>query len=87
MKVEAAVSEGRRLLSDVVPWSLDEVSTRNCYHCLAPREGIYVTCRKGHPMTTTSDNHGQRLTYNVVIRLAQLLKPCRGCKDFDNSWR
>jgi hypothetical protein len=63
-----------------------EVSTRNCYHCLVPKEGIYVSCRKGHPMITVSGRHKHRLTYNGVIRLARLMKPCQNCPDFDNDW-
>ena len=86
MKIESAVRANRRLLSIVTPWSLDEVSTRNCYHCLAPKRGIYVSCRKGHPMVTTSGKHKRQLTYNGVIRQKRLLKPCHGCSDFDNSW-
>ena len=70
----------------VEPWPDDEVSTRNCYHCLAPKDGIYVRCGKGYPMVATSGRHKRQLTYNGVIRLARLLKPCQSCADFDNDW-
>ena len=86
MKAESKVNTRKRSLSIVTPWPLDEVSTRNCYHCLAPRSGIYVSCRKGHSMVTTSGKHKRQLTYNGVIRQKRLLKPCQGCKDFDNIW-
>jgi hypothetical protein len=71
----------------VKPWPTSEVSTRNCCHCLAPKEGIYVRCRKGHPMTAEYDRHRRQLTYNGVVRLDRLVAPCRGCDDFDNDWR
>ena len=86
MKIESAVRVNRKLLSVVTPWPMDEVSTRNCCHCLAPKDGIHVTCQRGHPMVTTSGKHKRRLAYNGVIRQKRLLKPCQGCKDFDNSW-
>lgn len=70
----------------VTPWPLDEVSTRNCYNCLAPREGRYVSCRLGHPLITRSGNHRRRLAYNGVVRNNSILKPCQGCHDFDNDW-
>ena len=86
MKAKSEANTRKRLFSTVTPWPLDEVSTRNCYHCLAPRRGIHISCRKGHSMVTTSGKHKRQLTYNGVIRQKRLLKPCQGCKDFDNSW-
>lgn len=68
------------------PWPLSEVSTRNCRHCLAPRDGVYVSCRRGHPMVGDYDRHKRRLSYNGVITVSRLLKPCQGCDDFDNDW-
>ena len=86
MTVAARVRRRQKRFMVVEPWPFDEVSTRNCCHCLAPREGIYVSCRKGHPMTTKSSRHKRQLTYNGVIRLSRLLKPCQDCADFDNDW-
>ena len=68
------------------PWPADEISTRNCFHCLAPRDGIYVRCQKKHPMVTVSGRNRHRVTYNGVVRLARLLDSCHGCVDFDNDW-
>lgn len=76
----------KRKFMETEPWLADEVSTRNCYHCLAPKEGIYVSCRMKHLMITISGQHKRRLTYNGVIRLARLMKPCESCPDFDNHW-
>ena len=67
-------------------WPEDEVSTRNCYHCLAPSEGVHVRCRCGHEMVTEYYRHLRQLTYNGVIRSDALLKLCRRCADFDNNW-
>lgn len=71
----------------VAVWPADEISTRNCRNCLAPKEGVYVSCRKGHPMITGRRLNRHALTYNGVLKLGKLLLPCRGCKDFDNDWR
>ncbi len=68
------------------PWPLDEASTRNCRHCLAPKDGVHVLCNKGHPMVGDYDRHKRQLTYNGVITVSRLLKPCQGCADFDNDW-
>jgi hypothetical protein len=87
MTVETRLRKPPRRFAVVRPWPIDEVSTRNCRHCLAPDEGIYVRCRKGHPMTAEYDRHRRRLTYNGVVRVARLVAPCRGCRDFDNDWR
>jgi len=83
--VPVEVGQKRRFM-ETEPWPTEEVSTRNCYHCLAPNERIYVSCRKGHAMVTVSGQHRRRLTYNGVIRLARLMKPCQDCPDFDNDW-
>jgi hypothetical protein len=87
MTVEIRSRKPPRRLAVVRPWPAGEVSTRNCRHCLAPDEGIYVRCRKGHTMTAEYDRHRRRLTYNGVVRVARLVAPCRGCRDFDNDWR
>jgi hypothetical protein len=86
MKAKTRVKTRKRPLSIIRPWPMDEVSTRNCRHCLAPKEGDYVGCRKGHLMVSTSGKHKRPLAYNGVIRQKRLLKPCQGCKDFDNNW-
>jgi len=86
MKVETKKNVKSGALSIVSPWPLDEVSTRNCYHCMAPDDGVHVACRKGHPLVTRSGKHKRRLAYNGVIRQNRLLRPCQGCKDFDNRW-
>ena len=70
----------------VKPWPTDEVSTRNCYHCLAPKEGMYVRCRKGCPMAVDYDRHQHLFTYNGVIKSPRLVAPCHDCQDFDNNW-
>ena len=67
-------------------WSMDEVSTRNCYHCLAPREGVYVRCRRGHELVVEHARHKHQITYNGVVKIDRLLKVCRDCQDFDNNW-
>ena len=87
MTTETAGAEGQRRFIITEPWPDDEVSTRNCRHCLAPAGGVYVRCRKGHPMVTSSERHRRQLTYNGVIKMPLLLKPCQGCADFDNDWR
>jgi hypothetical protein len=87
MTVETRLRKPPRRFAVVRPWPTDEVSTRNCRHCLAPDEGIYVRCQKGHSMTAEYDRHRRRLTYNGVVRVARLVAPCRDCKDFDNDWR
>ena len=76
----------RKQVVTVEPWPIDEVSTRNCRHCLAPKNGVDVKCRKGHPMAAKYDRHRHSLTYNGVIRVARLVAPCLGCPDFDNDW-
>ena len=86
MTVATRLRKQQKRFVVVSPWPTDEVSTRNCYHCLAPKEGIHVRCRKGHPMTADYDRHKHQLTYNGVIRVARLVAPCRGCEDFDNNW-
>ena len=65
-------------------WPLNEVSTRNCRHCLA--RDVFVCCGKGHSMVGEYSRHKRRLTYNGVITASRLLKPCLGCEDFDNDW-
>jgi len=84
--VATRVRNKQRQVVTVQPWATDEVSTRNCYHCLAPRAGTYVSCRKGHQMTTSSERHRRNLTYNGVVKLGRLMKPCINCADFDNDW-
>jgi len=71
----------------VESWPEDEISTRNCHHCLAPKEGVYVRCRQGRQMVAEYYRHLRQLTYNGVIRYDGLLKLCRNCPDFDNDWR
>ena len=67
-----------KVLKETAIWPADEISTRNCYNCEAPKQGIYVSCRKGHQMVN--------MTYNGAIVRDFLLTPCRDCNDFDNSW-
>ncbi len=67
------------------PWPLDETSTRNCRHCLAPKDGGRVLCDKGHLMVGDHDLRG-RLTYNRVVTVPWIFKSCKGCADFDNDW-
>ena len=86
MTVETKSRKLQKRFVVVKLWPTSEVSTRNCCHCLAPKEGIYVHCRKGHPMTAEYDRHRRQLTYNGVVRLDRLVAPCRGCDDFDNNW-
>ena len=82
----AARRKTRRTKPVVVePWPDDEMSTRNCCHCLTS-SGPFVHCRRNHPMVGDYDRHREQLTYNGVIRLPYLLKPCRGCPDLDNGW-
>ena len=76
------VKEKRALSTET--WTLDEVSTRNCRHCLA--WDVFVRCRKGHSMVGEYSRHKRQLTYNGVITAPRLLKPCRGCEDFVNDW-
>jgi hypothetical protein len=78
-------SNGEKKLLEIEPWPADEVSTRNCYHCLVSGGGIHVGCRLEHSLSTNSHKK-RRLTYNGVIRVSRLLKPCRGCPDFCNNW-
>lgn len=73
-------------LFNAKPWPVDEVSTRNCYHCLIAGDEVHVRCRKGHSLVETTAKHSRPLTYNGVVRQRSLLKPCLGCPDFDNSW-
>jgi hypothetical protein len=77
-------NEEKKLL-EIEPWPADEVSTRNCYHCLVFGGGLHVGCRLGHSLSTNSHKK-RRLTYNGVIRMPRLLKPCLGCPDFRNDW-
>ena len=70
----------------VKPWPDDEVSTRNCYHCLAPKEGSHVRCRRGYPMAVDYDRHQHLFTYNGVVKSPRLMAPCQDCHDFDNNW-
>ena len=86
MTVETRLRKPPRRFAVVRPWPAAEVSTRNCRHCLAPRDGVYVRCRKGHPMVGDYSRHRRQLTYNGVITASRLLKPCQGCADFDNDW-
>lgn len=86
MVVTTRARNKRKQFMTAEPWPANEMSTRNCYHCLAPREGIYVSCRKGHQLVTVSGKHKWRLVYNGVIRQPRLLKPCQDCTDLDNYW-
>ena len=76
----------QKKLMTIAAWPAGEVSTRNCRHCLAPVDGIYVSCRKGHAMVTSSGRHRRPLSYNGVLKASRLLRPCQGCKDFNNDW-
>jgi len=80
-------SDKTRKLLTVGSWPADEISTRNCCHCLVSGGGIYVGCRLGHTLGTNSHKKRRELTYNGVVRMPQLLKPCQGCQDFCNDWR
>ena len=73
----------------VKPWQDDEVSTRNCYHCLTPKRDIFVECRRGHPLLTTPGHFEKSplpLTFNGVIRSARLMGCCVDCPDQDFNW-
>lgn len=65
-------------------WPPDEVSTRNCFNCLASPVDIYVSCRKGNALLTSRGD--SPLAYNGVVRTNKLLGACRDCKGFDNNW-
>jgi len=69
----------------IEPWPLDEASTRNCRHCLVPKDRGRVLCGKGHLMVGDHDDKG-RLTYNRVVTVPWIFKPCKDCADFDNDW-
>jgi hypothetical protein len=86
MVVTQKATTTKKKLVTAEPWSSDEVSTRNCYNCLAPNGGIYVRCRRGHSMIGDYCRHKRRLTYNGVVTIPRLLKPCQGCEHFDNDW-
>jgi len=76
----------QKKLMTIAAWPSGEVSTRNCRHCLAPAQGVCVSCRQGHAMVTNSGRHRRSLSYNGVLKTGRLLRPCQGCQDFDNDW-
>ena len=86
MTLATEKSNGEKKILEIEPWPADEVSTRNCYHCLVSGEGLHVGCRLGHSLATNSHKKRRLLTYNGVIRISRLLKPCRYCQDFRNDW-
>ncbi len=85
-RIKSSNTDKRFLTTE--PWPDGEVSTRNCRHCLMPKDGvhIHVLCGKDHPMVGDYSRHKRQLTYNGVITTSRLLQPCQGCEDFDNDW-
>ncbi len=84
MTTEVRKSQNPMLTTE--PWPFAEASTRNCRHCLAPKDGVHVRCSKSHPLVGDYSRHKRQLTYNGVITVSRLLQPCLGCTDFDNDW-
>ena len=62
-------------------WPEDEISTRNCRHCISPGNSIYVRCSEGHKLSAD----GKGLKHNGVVRLNRLMLCCKGCLEFDNE--
>ncbi len=60
-------------------WPSSEISTRNCIHCVAPMQGIHISCGKGHKLLRS-------YTYNGVVTTPIICKGCEDCPDFDNRW-
>jgi len=58
----------------------DEISTRNCKHCIA---NTYIHCDEGHPLLGIG---GRPYRYDEVINKDYLLWPCRGCLDFEKQF-
>lgn len=61
----------------------DEISTRNCTHCIPNTSDENVHCDEGHPLLDLDD---QPYSYEEVIESDELLWPCRDCPDFESHF-
>jgi hypothetical protein len=62
-------------------WTFEEVSTRNCLHCIYKPD--YPVCRQGVELV---DSVGKKLETARVEKRCQLYGSCIGCDMFDNKW-
>lgn len=60
----------------------NEFSTRNCKHCIANDNDVYVHCDRGHLLSVG----GAHYRYEEVIKVAELLYPCIFCPDFEKQF-
>lgn len=58
-------------------WTDNEISTRNCYNCIA--KGDKVDCQLGHWQ--------KLLTLRYILEKGTIVKECIDCADLDNIWR
>ncbi len=71
-----------RKLFSTDEWDYNEVSTRNCVHCLSDKDGYIVTCSRGNKLL----NGNRQYTFNYIVKFNQLIPACQNCEYFSNKW-